>query len=218
MPRVRPEVEGNKVQRPELIRALNTRLGLKQSHTTPTLGSELLPVVVVDDLTQQTVRPEYWCAQFLGVTALVNQANWYLFNPPNSGLLVRPRRFSISPQHGQILNMTINEIAEPSGGGIIRKSGRRLFGGLPGTFPPDFGPTKQSQVSLYAGDVGGAPGQTWYEQYMADSITTPQAHPPFMMDLPKILIYPGSAMIWFLDSSPPQEVELYCEWTEEGLT
>lgn len=216
MPRERPEVEGNKIQRPELIRALNTRLGLRQSHTTPTLGSELTPVIVVDDLTQQSVRPEYWCAQFASITGQVGQAaNWYLWNPPNSTILCRPKRFMFSPQHSNILNMVINNINEPP---VPRKNGRRMVGGLPASRPGDFPPLDTTACSLYAGNVIGAPGATFFEQYMADAITTPFAHPPFVMDLPKMLIYPGGALIWFLDGTPEQDMELYVEWTEENLT
>jgi hypothetical protein len=219
MPRIRPEVEQNKVQAPELVRALNTRLGLKQSHTVPTLGTELLPVVVVDDLTQQSVRPEYWCACFNTVAGSgAGAANWYLFNPPTSRLLVKPKRFFFSPGHGGIMNFCINQINEPVGGDITRRGGRRLVGGLPGQTPPDFPPSFAAGCSLYAGNVGGVPGQTIFEQYMPDSLTSPHSHPPFSMDLPKTLIYPGSAFIWFLDSTPVSTSLLYAEWTEENLT
>ena len=183
MPRVRPEVETNKVQKPELIRALNTRLGLKQSHTIPTLGSELTPVIVVDDLTQQSVRPEYWCGQFNTVTNTgAGQNNWYLWNPPGSGILVRPREYYFSPQHAGIMNHVINQINEPSGGGITRRGGRRLAGGtLPQGLPQDFPPNFQAQCSLYAGEVAGVPGTTFWENHLADAVTVPRSHPPWQI-------------------------------------
>jgi len=219
LPRVRPEVEANKIQKPELIRALNTRMGLKQSHTIPTLGSELLPVVVVDDLTQQSVRPEYWCSQFgLVGPPVTNNANWYLWNPPGSGILVRPRSFDFSRGHGNILNMVINNITEPP---VSRKGGRRLVGGSPGAgIPQDFSlPAQQSVCSLYSGQVGGLPGATFWEQFMADGLTNLDQM-PFHYNFDesmKILIYPGAALIWFLDGTPDATNLLSAVWTEEPL-
>lgn len=219
MPRQRPEVEANKIQKPELVRALTARLGLKQSHVVPTLSSELTPVVVVDDLTQQAVRPEYWCAQFKSETGVAGTAaNWYLYNPIGSGVVCKPKRFQFSPQHSNILNMVLNNINEPVAP-ITRKNGRRLVAGQPGQgIPPDFPPLQQTACSLWSGNVIGLPGATFYEMYMGDSLTVPNNLPPFEMTLPKILVYPGSALIWFLDATPEQDMELYVEWTEENLT
>jgi len=220
MPRVRPEVEANKLQRPELARLLQQRLGLKQSHTIPTIGSELLPIIVVDDLTQQAVRPEYWCAQFASIVNTgVNPSNWYLINPPGSAILAKPKRWSFSPGHGSVMNMCLPQIGTPPP--IAVKGGRRLVAGT--QVPTDISPTTTggfpAVLSLYSGEVGGVPPPTFYEQYMNDSITTPGAHDPYMFEMPKLLLYPGSALQLFLDASPVGvDTDLYIEWTEEQLT
>jgi len=56
LPRQRPAPEHNIIQKPELIRALQQRLGIRQAHVAPALNDGVQAVVVMDDLGRQRLE------------------------------------------------------------------------------------------------------------------------------------------------------------------
>jgi len=86
LPRVRPTVETNKVQRPHINRALQQFIGARQAHVAPGLSEGLQPVVIVGDIREdpRTAFPESFAAFYEVVPDGVNVKRAIFVNPLTS--------------------------------------------------------------------------------------------------------------------------------------
>lgn len=212
MPRKRPEPEANKVQAPEVVRTLTEGLGLRQMHTAPTVAAEIQPVVVVRDLSQTESALPVVFAQFENnVSAAAGPLQFILWNPPTHSRLVKVRRISWSPPHGNILNIITGNIADPPPATI--KRGQSIS---KGRLSADVLARQLTPVGIIKLE-GSVVGPTWYEQFVPDGTGTPFQFFPWERTFDHLYLGPGSALTVYTDG--PVDVMTLChfEWTEEPL-
>jgi hypothetical protein len=86
--------EHNIIQRPELLRRLQQRMGMRQMHVAPAMNEGVQPVVILDDL---TLVPSNVVPTFLGTAYRIGTAAAYscnvLHNPPGSGVIAKIKRW-----------------------------------------------------------------------------------------------------------------------------
>lgn len=212
MPRVRPEPEANKVQKPELLRSMAQRLGMRQMHVAPTVAPEVQPVIVLEDLSRQAQQTKARFAAFVAVggTGTPNPT-WILFNPPTSGRIVSPRRCGFSRPHGNIINFAISGATTNL---FTVKLGVRL---RRGNAPDDGWPSLTSDIGLQGGEVLNSGLPTFYEQSLADGTTT-LTQMPFERTFDSLFLYPGSQLVMYWDGTTFDTVHGTMEWDEERIT
>ena len=127
MPRERPAPETNIIQRPELIRSLQQRLGLRQAHIAPVLQEGVQPVIIMDSLLENArITSVPYMANALSVNDFgIAVAGFTMFNRAGSGRRIRVRRmhvrsFDVAPNVMNIsfsiaAGATSNPTAQPSG-------------------------------------------------------------------------------------------------------
>jgi len=198
MPRVRPEPEAGKVQAPEMVRALQQRMGTRQSHITPTMGAEIQPVVVVEDLTNTVQRlPVVFQCFKNNIQTAGGPLQWLLFNPIGSGKMMHVRRSWMSPQHGNIINYVTAAITTPPG---TVKRGTAISAGT--TMPNDLTPRQRTVagiITLEGAVVGLA---TFFEQLLPDGFTVPASLPYHEMQWKDLYLGPGSEFVMYQDITP----------------
>lgn len=212
MPRSRPEPEANKIQNPELIRSLQQGLGMRQMHTTPTVGSEITPVVIVRDLsTTAQAIPQTFSVFKDNQASAAGPLAWDLWNPPTHNRIVKVLRASVAPQHGGIINFaTAALLTAPP---VTGKRGTCISKGALGD---DFASRAVTPVAVYALEGAVVGVATWYEQRIQDDQNVPPIGqlPPFEYEFNDLYLGPGSVLIMFTDTSPPLQMLGCFEWQE----
>lgn len=139
LPRGPHPAEHNLIQRPELIRDLASRLGLRQAHVTPTLQEGVQAVVLIDDLTRTPSalgrRASFMLDGQNGTAATASCVG--LGNLPTSGVrcritgLVASYAFETGGGVLRQIEMVLvpNFTSLANGGGIIAGAGSLTAGG-----------------------------------------------------------------------------------------
>lgn len=211
MPRVRPEVEPNKVQSPEIVRALQQRLGLRQMHTTPTVSSELTPVIIVDDMSKVAQQNSMRYRAHTVVGAAITDASFMLYNPPDNDRMVRVLNITLQSTANDIWNFGIQDANVLPPGNSGQKPGQRM---ARGTQPPDAARWPNgSRVRLHGNDNVQVLTATFWEFRYGGGTADLN---PMQISIGTWYLGPGSQLtIWQHNGT---DVNLGVEWEESPIT
>ena len=168
--------ELNVIQKPELLRTMQQRLGVRQQHIAPTLGDTVLPVVILDDMTLQKAADvstlfARWNISTFGVGEF---PGGYILNPKGSGVLIRIRKALISWRGDGVL--------APAGQAIARFVVQQSFEG-------------SNSGYIISPTVGVSPGLS--SRLQADANNTPVIAKGVVRGLAALVTYLNFAPLWY---------------------
>jgi len=223
LPRVRPAPEHNIIQRPELIRSLQQRLGLRQAHITPALQEGVQAVVILDSLLDNAriTSVPYLSHVFSVNDPGVSPAMVSFFNLAGSGRRCRIRHVWISAvdTQQQIMNIGFQAAASMASPTAISPGSPMHVIGVDPLPTPDLKamPTVSAgRLIAHAGSPAGI--GTVFEHETARA--APLSSPSIWEWMPNELwIYPNGAMIFWWDGGTVTPTQMNCtvEWSEEMI-
>jgi len=225
LPRQRPAPELNNVQNPELLRALQQVLGIRQAHINPAIADTLQPVVIAADSTKgPTARPMSYGVQATMIGDGTHIPNVELRNPAGSGTVA-----VIRSMHCQVVDPTVpnpNLLAftvgqeQILGFGAGGGRGFRLAVGSVPTGVSGLGDALQapSLSALRWFQVQGLAGAYFWQGPLVDGTYFFWEGHGDRGGLPPIQLYPGGSLyVEFLDASLSQ-MYINTMWDEYPLT
>lgn len=233
LPRSRPSPEPNIIQRPELLRRLSTRLGIRQAHVAPALNEGVQPVVILDDLSQDpatTYKKAYWQWQgALLAVAGVSYAGCFLLNPRDSLVDCRVTRITVSHSGSSILGtvgirtalfMGLQTVggAFDEGAGTQGKKAQRITNAeitSGGISTPFVGLPMVRGTTIAAGAVAPLP------QYGAAFLPNAGGYPfDWDWENQRLIVQPGQFLLLISEEIGDDGVEFFTTWfwEEDPLT
>lgn len=221
---MRPAPEHNIIQRPELIRSLQQRLGIKQAHTVPVLAEAVQAVIIMDNLLEKAVTTSvpYLSHVFSTNDPGVSPAMVSFFNLAGSGRRCRIDHVWVSAvdTQQQVMNIGFQAAASMASPTAISPGSPMHVIGVDPLPTPDL----RSMPTVSAGRLiahAGSPAGigTVFEQETARA--GPNLGSASIWEwMPKELwIYPNGAMIFWWDGGTvsPTQMNVTVEWHEENI-
>jgi len=227
LPRQRPAPEHNIIQRPELIRALQQRLGMRQAHIAPVLAESIQPVVIVDTLPQEArIAAAPYMANVLSTNdAGIAVAGFTLFNKAASGRRIRVRRMHVRSFDiaNNVMNISFTIAAGATSNPTAQPQGQLCH--VRGVDPL---PTSDLQSmpgqgcgSLIAWTAAPPVANTVMELHTQQGGTVQDHRAPgiWTWEPIELWIYPNGGISWWWDGglTDPVQVNSCVEWTEEQI-
>lgn len=212
-------MDHNVIQRPELLRLLQQRLGLQQAHVAPTLAEHVQPVVILEDFGRSPanigLRFGVWTSMQAG--AANPAAAWYI--RPNAGVIGRLHRIVF---HSALASGLWNIAFQNTPTGPVMntftgdRSGVCLAQG--DLLPPDVlaRSTGLAQCRVAGGDKNPGAVTFWEGHYFSADPPTGQVL-PYEIKFDHLYLAPykvGFNTLWFWVEDTAGQGEAYFEWEE----